>query len=302
MTTSTNIPRSFARLAGACAIGAILASGLAGCRGERSDKPPRQFLPDMDDSPKFKPQAEAPFFPDERSMRPGVRGTVPYGYTMLAEDPGRGWSLADDPAVFEGIDTARPADAATGQPAYHAVVPESVFERVMADFAADGRPMTRAQVVEYMLERGQERYNIYCSACHGYQGEGGGETTSGAYGGLVGRRWASPVPSYHDPKYRDRAVYTGQDGYLFSVIRHGVPNTVEGAPPKMPAYADKLSVRDSWAVVLYLRALQETRAGSLEGVPAEQRLRLQQSRPASSQSSIDSSAAGNAVALSETNP
>lgn len=281
----------------------LLASGLAACRGERSDKPPRQFLPDMDDSPKFKPQAEAPFFQDGRAMRQPVPGTVAFGYTMNAAAPSRAWSVSDDPAVFEGLDPAKPADAATGRPAYQAVIPEGVFERMLADTAADGRTMTRAELVDHMLDRGQERFNIYCSACHGYQGEGGGGLSDNKpYGGLVGQRWMSPVPTYHDAKYKDRAVYTGQDGYLFSVIRHGVPNTVEGAPPKMPSYADKVSVPDAWSIVLYLRALQATRTDGLEGVPADERRKLEQSRPDSSRSAIDQTPAGLAIASTETNP
>lgn len=284
------------------AAAALLASGLAACRGERSDKPPRQFLPDMDDSPKFKPQAEAPFFEDGRAMRRPVAGTVAFGYTMDPDAPSRAWSVADDPAIFEGVDPTKPADATTGRPAYQAVIPEGVFERMLADAAADGRTMTRAELVDHMLDRGQERFNIYCSACHGYQGEGGGELNGKPYGGLVGQRWGYAVPSYHDAKYKDRAVYTGQDGYLFNVIRHGVPNTVEGAAPKMPGYADKISVPDAWAVVLYLRALQATRADGLDGVPAEERLKLEQSRPASSRSQIDQPAPGAAIATTETNP
>lgn len=298
---------TLSRLAGAlsCAsVAAILASGLAACRGERSDKPPRQFLPDMDDSPKFKPQAEAPFFQDGRAMRRPVAGTVAFGYTMDAAAPSRAWSVADDPAVFEGLDPSKPA--VDGRPAYQAVIPEAVFDRMRADAAADGRVLTRAELVDHMLDRGQERFNIYCSACHGYQGEGGGEINGQGYGGLVGQRWGYAVPSYHDAKYKDRAAYTGQDGYLFSVIRHGVPNTVEGAAPKMPGYADKINVPDAWAVVLYLRALQATRTEGLDGVPADERRKLEQSRPASSRSAIDQPPVGPAIASSiastETNP
>jgi mono/diheme cytochrome c family protein len=300
-----NQPTNMSRLARTtvCAASALLlASGLTACRGERSDKPPRQFLPDMDDSPKFKPQSEAPFFLDGRSMRRPVAGTVPFGYTMDPDAPSRGWSVADDPAVFEGIDASKPKDAETGRPAYQPVVPEAVFERMLADAAADGRSMSRTELVSHMLDRGQERFDIYCSACHGYQGEGGGEINGIGYGGLVGQRWGYAVPSYHDAKYKDRAVYTGQDGYLFNVIRHGVPNTVEGAPPKMPGYADKISVADSWSIVLYLRALQATRAEGMDGVPAEERIKLEQRRPPASRSQIDPAPAGPAVASTETNP
>ncbi|MEL7240373.1 MAG: hypothetical protein AAGK78_16055, partial [Planctomycetota bacterium] len=52
---------------------------LAGCRGERTDKPPRQLFPDMDDQPRFKVQRGTEFFTDGRTMRPVVEGTVPFG-------------------------------------------------------------------------------------------------------------------------------------------------------------------------------------------------------------------------------
>lgn len=304
MTNSNHILSGTARTLACGAAALLIASGLAACRGERSDKPPRQFLPDMDDSPKFKPQTEASFFEDGRAMRRPVPGTVPFGYTMDTEDSSRAWSIGDDLTVFEGLDTTKPKDA-TGRPAYQPVVPEAVFERVLADAAGRGQKLTRAELVDHMLDRGQERFNIYCSACHGYQGEGGGGLADNKpYGGLVGQRWMSPVPSYHDAKYKDRAVYTGQDGYLFSVIRHGVPNTVEGAPPKMPAYADKISVADAWCVVLYVRALQASRTDSLEGIPAAERQKLEQSRPAGSRSAVDQPlpAAAGAIASTETNP
>ena len=290
-------------LCGAMAL--LIGAGLTACRAERSEDPPRQFLPDMDDSPKFKPQTQSDFFEDGRSMRLPVAGTVAFGYSTDAGAAGRAWSVADEPSIFEGIDASKPVDATTKRPAYQAVVPEGVFERMIADAAAYGRTLSRAEVVDHMLDRGQERFNIFCSACHGYQGEGGGGLSDGkAYGGLVGRRWMSPVPSYHDAKYKDRAVYTGQDGYMFNVIRHGVPNAIAGAAPKMPPYADKISVPDSWAVVLYVRALQASRTESLEGLPAEERQKLEQTRPDASRSSLDATlpAPPSALAGTETKP
>jgi mono/diheme cytochrome c family protein len=121
-----------------------------------------------------------------------------------------------------------------------------------------------------MAVRGQERFNIYCSACHGYEGEGSDVTA--LTGGLVGRRWNYNVPSLHDPKYKDASVRTGLDGYLFHTIRHGVPEIDPAKPPKMPGYADKISVADSWAVVAYVRALQSSRTttaprAAVEGTP-----------------------------------
>lgn len=247
-------------LAHAAAIGAAVAAagGLAGCRGERSNKPPRQFIPDMDDSPKFRNQAQAAFFPDRRSMRPRVAGAVAFGEDMNPQSLSRVEYLREDPSVFEGIDASQPP-AENGTPAYHAVIPAAAIDLWIAEANehSGGEPRfdardeaSRSQAVAAMVRRGQERFNIYCSACHGYEGDGQG---------LVGVRWGYPVPSFHDPKYADRAQMTGQDGYLFSVIRHGVPDVDPSKPPKMPSYADKVSVTDSWAIVAYMRALQASR-------------------------------------------
>src|ERR1051326_5782606 len=75
---NTNPNRTPVRLLALAALGALAAISLstAGCRDERSDEPPHQFLPDMDDSPKFKPQTETEFFADGRAMRPAVKGAV----------------------------------------------------------------------------------------------------------------------------------------------------------------------------------------------------------------------------------
>lgn len=283
-TKQTTLPRLAAALM-CVSVAAMLASGLSACRGERSDAPPRQFLPDMDDSPKFKPQAETSFFEDGRVMRKPVAGTVAFGDSTDPDGAGRTWKVKDDPIVFEGLDPSRPA-AADGRPAYQPFVPAAVIDRVIADAAAGGTELTRDGALAAMIERGHERFDIYCAVCHGFNGEGGGVIDGKPYGGVVGQRWQTPVPSYHDPKYKDRGVYTGQDGYLFSVIRHGVPNADPNLPLKMPSYADKVSVPDAWSIVLYIRALQRARAEDMSDVPAEERLKLEQSRPDASRSEV----------------
>lgn len=232
---------------------ATVAAGLSGCRGERSEKPPRQFLPDMDDSPKMRNQRQTAFFADGRTMRPRVAGAVAFGDDMDPQNPRRADYLMENALVYQGYDPAAPKSA-EGDPAYASVIPPAAIDQWIAEAnlkGADFNPSdaaSRTAAMTAMVKRGEERFNIYCSVCHGYEGDGQG---------LVGRRWGYPVPSFHDAKYRDRSVKTGKDGYIFSVIRHGVPAadpTKES--PKMPSYADKVSVVDAWAVVAYLRALQ----------------------------------------------
>lgn len=243
----------------ALVLAALAGAGLSvGCRDERTDSPPRQILPDMDDSPKYKAQGEADFFEDGRSLRQPVAGTVAFGHSDHAADTSRFWHLKDDPAIFEGIDVSVDPAKNEGLPGYVAMIPDAVFGAVVAEQVDRGNSLDKSGAMDWLIKRGHERFNIYCSACHGYNGEGGGQLPDGSgYGGLVGRRWGAPVPSFHDFKYKDRTLKTGKDGYIFNVIKHGVP-AGEGLPPKMPAYADKVNTRDAWAIVAYLRVLQKS--------------------------------------------
>jgi mono/diheme cytochrome c family protein len=250
------------------ALGATLASAgtvamLSGCRGERSDEPPHQFLPDMDDSPKFKNQGQTEFFQDGRMMRQPVKGTVPFGESSDAANPTRKTLLKASAEASTGIDPAGKPDA-EGQPSYVRLMPASVitdYTEMKAasgqNFADDGAAWTS------MIQRGQERFGIYCAVCHGLQGEGGDPANFS--GGIVGRRWNYPVPSLMDAKYRDRETRLGRDGYIFNVIRNGVPDLDPTKPHKMPPYRDKISEADSWAIVAYVRTLQ---AAWNEGKPS----------------------------------
>lgn len=236
----------------ATALAALLAAG--GCRGERSDNPPRQFLPDMDDQQKWKAQAQSPFFTDGRTMRPRLEGTVAFGRSIDPADPARADLLKDDAAFYLGLDEV-------GQPVEY--IPPSALEA----HRAPGQDTPAALAA--MIARGQERYNIYCSACHSYTGDGKG---------AVGARWSYPLPTYHDEKYTDRSQPTGKDGHLFSVIRNGVIDATGAV--KMPPYGHAVAEADAWAIVAYLRTLQASWSTDLQAVPADKRSELQRSRPA----------------------
>lgn len=245
-------------------------AGLSGCRGDREDKPPRQFFPDMDDSPKYKPQTANPFFEDGRAMRPAVPGTVAFGrwdfnVDGVPADEAHAWAepfraeraalLAEDDALFRG----RTADGG-----YVKDIP--------------------VPVTAELLERGMERFNINCASCHGYQGNGLG---------MVGQRWSYAIPSFHDPKYDKGSADPdgrGNDGFLFHIAMNGVAG-VDGYPQKtddpqtyirkkaamkMPGYAEKLTERDGWAIVAYIRALQQHT--TLDKIPEPARRRLEQER------------------------
>lgn len=118
-------------------------------------------------------------------------------------------------------------------------------------FLRDTIYLDKAPVETTMPEllRGEERYNIYCSPCHGRTGDGHG---------IVVTRGYTPPPTYHDDRLRGVT-----DGYLFNVITNGVRN--------MPSYRHQIPVDDRWAIVLYLRALQRSHHATLDDVPVENR-------------------------------
>jgi mono/diheme cytochrome c family protein len=108
-------------------------------------------------------------------------------------------------------------------------------------------------IEERMMARGQERFDIYCSPCHGRTGGGDG---------MVVRRGYRRPPSYHDDRLQSAPV-----GHFFDVISNGF-----GA---MPDYAAQITVEDRWAIVAYIRALQLSEHATLAEVPADQREKLQ---------------------------
>jgi len=179
-----------------------LAVGVAGFRGSISRKPPIEVIPDMDRQPKHRAQAPNSFFADGRASRLPVDGTVARGSHFL-EIPMNTGML-------------------TGTTNFVATSPLPVTAQLMA--------------------RGQERYQINCSPCHGMLADGNGVTKS--FGMAV-------VANLHDPR-----IVQMTDGELFWVITHG--------RNLMGPYAAQVTVEDRWAVVAYVRALQLAALGSKE--------------------------------------
>jgi mono/diheme cytochrome c family protein len=257
---------AFALIAGTAAIG--------GCQGDRSSEPPRQFFPDMDDSPKHKPQVQTDFFVDKRAMRPPVAHTVAFGRhnanrEILVGKPDwfapfhgqRQDLLKDEWELYKG---AVPKVKASGE--IETDMTGRVFEKVV-----DTIPI---RVDADLIRRGEERFNIYCAICHGYEGDGKG---------LVGDAslptgWVGGARNLLEPAYKDKASLKGKDGYLYYVARDGYYDAATAQ--KMPGYAHALSMRDSWAVVAWIRVLQEARSVPMNEIPAEERDRLNASKPA----------------------
>jgi len=114
---------------------------------------------------------------------------------------------------------------------------------------ADGFPFP---VTEAVMNRGQERFNIYCSECHGRLADGNGMIPSRGY-----RR----PPSFHTDALRNAPT-----GHFFDVMTNGF-----GA---MPPYAVQVPVKDRWAIVAYIRALQLSENGTINDLTPEQRAKL----------------------------
>jgi mono/diheme cytochrome c family protein len=103
-----------------------------------------------------------------------------------------------------------------------------------------------------LLERGQERYGIFCSPCHGLQGDGVG---------MVAMRGMKHPPSYHQARLRQVP-----NGYLYDVVTNGF-----GA---MYGYSAQIPPRDRWAIIAYLRALQLSRNAPVAELPPDLRQKL----------------------------
>jgi mono/diheme cytochrome c family protein len=104
-------------------------------------------------------------------------------------------------------------------------------------------------VTKEVLERGRERYNIFCAPCHSRVGDGNGFVPS--------RGFARKPPSYHIPRLQKAPV-----GYFFDVITEGFGT--------MPDYASQIPARDRWNIVAYVRALQLSQNATMADVPSGQ--------------------------------
>lgn len=108
--------------------------------------------------------------------------------------------------------------------------------------AWDEAARTPPKVTPALLKRGRERYNIFCSPCHGLDGYGDG---------MVVQRGFPAPPSYHSPRLREAPA-----SHFFDVITKGYG--------VMYSYASRVAPRDRWAIIAYIRALQLSQDASAE--------------------------------------
>jgi mono/diheme cytochrome c family protein len=164
---------------------------------------------DMQDQPKMKPYRSSTFFADGLSGRQPIEGTVARGF------------LRTDTEYFTGKKSVRSVPSASPQPGTENTFPDDV----------DTFPFP---VTEDTVRRGRERYDIFCSVCHGLTGNGDG---------MIVRRGFRRAASFNDDRLRQAPV-----GHFFDAITNGW-----GA---MPSYAAQIPVQDRWAIIAYIRALQ----------------------------------------------
>lgn len=107
-------------------------------------------------------------------------------------------------------------------------------------------------VNQELLERGEGRYNIFCTPCHGLQGDGNG---------MVSMRGMKRPPTYHQARLRN-----SPNGYFYDVITNGFG--------QMYGYSAQIPRRDRWAIVAYVRALQLSRNAPANELPSELRRKL----------------------------
>jgi mono/diheme cytochrome c family protein len=166
---------------------------------------------DMHNQPRFKPLAESDFYSDLRSARPPVDGTVPRG------------ELRADTYFYSGMLPG------TNTPGDYLPFP----------------------VTKQALERGRERFNVYCSPCHSRLGDGNGIVPS--------RGFARKPPSFHIERLRKVPL-----GYFFDVMTHGFG--------LMADYAAQITPEDRWKIAAYIRALQVSQSAPVADIPPGQQI------------------------------
>jgi len=196
-----------------------LVIAVAGFRGSITRNRPIEIFPDMDRQARVRPQAPNLFNEiyganDGRGSRLPVKGVIARGV----------------PITDEAVNTGK---------------------KEGTDEWIEVNPL---KVTKDTLERGRERYDIYCTPCHGKAGDGNGITS----------QYNLVAADLHQMK-----LVQIEDGYIFDVLKNGynlTTNEVGIVSYRMPAYDSKMSNEDLWHVVSYLRALQYSQLGKLEEI------------------------------------
>jgi len=197
----------------------------AKARTSRSIEPHLHIFPDMDFQPKYKSDQPMDLFADGRENRGELTGTIARG------------SLNADDLFYRGLEqTDAGAQWTTGFP-------------------------KQLEISDQLMKRGRNRFEIYCTPCHGYDGRGTGAVPQRV--AQTGGVWlARNLVDASNP-----VAMTMPNGQLFNTISNGY-NTMMG-------YAAQISHADRWAIVLYVRALQRSQNASLDDIPPDNRSGIQ---------------------------
>jgi mono/diheme cytochrome c family protein len=184
---------------------------------------------DMQDQPRYEYYEKSEFFSDELASRPLVEGTVPRGY--LREDRALYTGKKDNAQLApEAISSSggkqQTQDGTGGQLKSTGTPVNATYPDAVTEFPL---PVTAE-----LIQRGQERYNVFCVVCHGPNGNGDG---------MIARRGYEGVKTYHTEELRNAPV-----GHFYDVITNGWG--------RMNGYAAQIPVADRWAIVAYIRTLQ----------------------------------------------
>jgi len=190
---------------------------VAKARTSTSREPHVHLIPDMDFQAHRKAQAPSDFFADGRADRVWPEGTVAYGQLKL------------DDAFYKGVQGGQWMTELPTRP--------GIFE-----------------VSEATMERGRERFDIFCAPCHGASGYGNGMVNKRAEQ-LGGAKWVPPANLHQEYIVRQ------PHGQLFHTISNGIRN--------MKGYGAQIPEADRWAIVLYIRALQRSQASQAGDAPAD---------------------------------
>jgi mono/diheme cytochrome c family protein len=205
------------------AVCVVVVAGIAGKRGSMSRRPPIEIFPDMQRQLKLRPQKPNGFFANGLSSQLPPAGTVA---------------------------RSKPIQTASG-PVYP--FEDAPVNTGCAPGTTNFVELNPLPVTGELLRRGQERFTIYCTPCHGAQGDGKGITQRIGAMAVVGN-------------LHDKRIVELPDGDIFNTITHG--KTLMGA------YGSQIPVEDRWAIIAYVRALQLSRLGSVDDLSPELRATL----------------------------
>lgn len=274
-------------------VGLIPAAVVLNMRAGFSDLPRIHVWFDMDFQPKKKAQQTTTIFEDGRTMRPQVEGTIARGQLTeqdpfyLGWDPSKVSALSPNSLRLVSAQDPAPVTPAPAEPAPAEPAPAPAVDTAPQDAAPAPAPQTTPPAAappgdgggaaatpnlpwltslpitadEEHMKLGKAKYEIYCSACHGYSGFGDGLVAKRA-ASLMQDTWTPPT-SLHADRVQKQPV-----GQIF--------NTITKGQGKMAPYATALTPKERWAVVLYVKALQRSRNATIDDVPVDERTQLTQ--------------------------